>query len=224
MAYRVQFETTDKKITTLPLTQYGTKRVVEMEDGRLADFDDPSSYAKYGLERWIKTIQDPDTLPTPCDPCHAEAIKELRAALNRFPSDEYQRFLNENPRLETALRKDFDGMTPEKVRELTSVIDTERERIKEERRRAEPPPSLGRYELTKNFYHCRGDFGHLGIDGPEPKQYGTAAASFEDCEWYVFCRICEQPGQYTRYTTARVLAEMEIGYSPKFKCQGPCKN
>jgi hypothetical protein len=224
MAYKVHFETTDKQIVELPLLQIGTRRMVEMEDGRLADFDEPSSYAKYRLKRWVKTIEVPDPLPEPFDPQRAEAIKELREALNRFPSGEYQRFVNENPRLETALRKGFHGMTPEKVRELTSLIETERERVKQERTRAIPPPTLSQFQLTKSFYHSRAEYGDLKIDGPEPKQYGTAANNFEDCEWWCYCGRCEKPGQQTRYVSARVLLEMECAYRGKFDCQRPCKN
>jgi hypothetical protein len=158
----------------------------------------------------------PEEPPTPPDHEHNKAVGGFLNALNTsFPSDELRRqFENEHKEIVRAINTKFKGVSLEQMAAWRALI-----------REAIPaPPKYGPYELRKLFYHSRADYGQLRIDGPEPKQYGTEANNFEDTEWWVYCGICEKPGQQARYATAEVLLEIEAGIRGKYSCQRPCRN
>jgi hypothetical protein len=219
MGYEAEYETTDKTIIEVPLI--GTK-LIELPDGRVVDFNDPINDSKYGVLKYIKIVQIPDPLPQPYSPIRAEAIKTLLAGLARYPGDDHQGLLKRNPRLKTAIDRDFLGVSIEAIQGWTDIVQSEAEERKQERIRATPPPVFSQFQLTRDLYHGRGDFGDLKVDGPGPKQHGTPAASFEDCEWWCYCSKCERQGLQMRFVPARILLEIECGFRPKYECEGPC--
>jgi hypothetical protein len=221
MPYIAIFESASKEAVEIPLIQNGGTFLLETTDGRLVEFSETLKDAKHGAIRWRKTVQTPDPMPAPFSPVRAEAIKNLHVAISRFPNDQLQGFFNKNPRIRTAIDLKFVGASVERLDEFTRLITAETERIRKERKAAEPPPEFERGELTRDFRRSRASYGDLTIENLRTP--GTQEMRWKDATWFVRCK-CEKEGPTTRWATAQVLLQMEDGFTPRWKCGNPCRD
>ena len=217
MAYIAHNETTDNGIMELPLI--GTK-LVELPDGRVVDFHDPIDDTKYGRLKYAnKIIQTPDPAPQPFNPARAQAIRELHETLEKYPSDYYPALLTKYRKMANALDHDFPAaVTVERIQEWKMQVDSEAEERRLEKIRETPPPTFSQFQLTRNFYHSRFNYGQLKIIYQEPVVRG----SLENCwkaEWTGLCAGCGHEGPVSSET----LLFMECGYLPLHSCSRPCR-
>jgi hypothetical protein len=226
---KARYKNKEGKVLDIPLIEDPLSKqfLLETERGQLAKFEDLIHDATFGDMVFVELIEEKPPLPQPGSPDRSLALADLSQVIDCFPAADLEAFVAQPGQRELGqaihARNGFASATLDKIIRWKESLDAEIQRRQEERKREEPPLQLGRYELTTDFYHSRTDFGDLKIDGPEPRQHGTAASGFEDSEWWVYCGKCEKPGLEARYTTARVLLEIEAGRREKFICQGPCR-
>jgi hypothetical protein len=222
VAYKRQYETPEKQIKEFPLIESRPPKI-ELEDGRLADDTDPLVHPTLGSLKHIKDIWVPDAPPEPHSPARADAIRLFHVALNRFPTDHQANFLKKNPRLTSAFEQDFLGVPREKIEEYADLLDREREQILEDQQRSEPAPTFDQYQLTRNFYFSRFNYGDFVITGR--REYGTAVNGWRDASWWIRCKCEKDSPTPTRWVSAQMLLQIESGDPrwPRWTCGNPCR-
>ena len=202
----------------IPLTESNKQFFLETESGKSEPFRAKIKDCNLGELTHIRTVAVADEPPQPFDPIRAESIKTLEQKLAAFPTLDLQGFLAKETKLRFAIDRDFAGASLEQIQEWAALVESEAERLKEERKRAEPPPTFERFQLARSF---RGRYyGDLFIDN-----------SYEDGSpqngwnaiWLCRCAKCEASGPPPRTVEAQTLLEMEVKFRPLYSCEKPCR-